>query len=157
MRPHLAELAYHRVAGSLPGDRVRAARACEAAGDVAAEGLAFEEAARLYRQALSAGQGEISETDRGRLELAVAGARYRSGDLPGWHDSVVGVARRAERRGGRLLLARAVLEMDATGNSEWDSEICRICEQALAGPELDGELRARVLARHAQALVYRGE
>ena len=157
LRPHLAELARHRVQGSLPGDRVRAVRACQAAGDVAAADLAFEEAARLYRQALSAGRGEISETDRGRLELALAGALYRSGDLPGWHDAVIEVARRAERRGDRRLLARAGLETDATGDSQWDSEICRICEQALAGPELDSELRARVLARHAQALAYRGE
>jgi DNA-binding CsgD family transcriptional regulator/tetratricopeptide (TPR) repeat protein len=157
LRSHLAELAYHRVRGSLPGDRIRAARACEAAGDVAAEDLAFEEAARLYRQALSAGQGELSEADRGRLELAVAGALYRSGDLPGWHDAVAGVARRAERRGDHLLLARAGLEMEATSFPEWDSEICRVCEQALAGPELDAALRARVLARHARALVYRGE
>jgi len=96
LRSHWAELAYHRVRGSLPGDRGRAARACETAGDVAAEDLAFEEAARLYQQALSVGRGELAEADRGRLELAVAGALYRSGDLPGWHDAVAEVARRAE-------------------------------------------------------------
>ena len=124
---------------------------------MAAEDLAFEEAARLYRQALIVGREEISETERGRLELALARVLYRSGDLPGWHDSVIGVARRAERRGDRLLLARAALEMDATGGTEWDSEICRICEQALAGSGLADEVRARVLARYAQALVYRGE
>ena len=157
LRPHLAELAYHRVAGSLPGDRVRAARACEAAGDVAAEDLAFEEAARLYRQALSVGQGEISEAERDRLELALAAALYRGGDLPGWHDALTGLAQRAERRGDHVLLARAGLEMDPLGDTGWDSEIGRICERALAGPELADPLRARVLARHAQVLVYRGE
>ena len=68
MRPHLAELAYHRVAASLPGDRLGAVRACQAAGDVAAEDLAFEEAARLYRQALAVGAGEISEAERGQLD-----------------------------------------------------------------------------------------
>jgi len=47
--------------------------------------------------------------------------------------------------------------MDPLGDTGWDSEIGRICERALAGPELDGPLRARVLARHAQVLVYRGE
>jgi len=50
-----------RVAASLPGDRVRAVTACEAAADVAAEALAFEEAVRLYRQALAAGGAETSE------------------------------------------------------------------------------------------------
>jgi predicted ATPase len=83
LRPHLAELAHHRVAGSLPGDRLDAARACQAAGEAAAEDLAFEEAARLYRQALSVGAGEISEAALGQLELALAGALFRSGDMPG--------------------------------------------------------------------------
>ena len=32
LRSHLAELAHHRVAGSLPGDRLGAVRACQAAG-----------------------------------------------------------------------------------------------------------------------------
>jgi hypothetical protein len=50
---------------------------------VAAESLAFEEAVRLYRQALSVGEGEIGENDRSRLELALAAALHRSGDLPG--------------------------------------------------------------------------
>ena len=47
--------------------------------------------------------------------------------------------------------------MDPIGLAGWDSEIGRNCERALAGPYLDGPLRARVLARHAQVLVYRGE
>ena len=157
LRPHLAELAHHRVAGSLPGDRLDAVRACQAAGKVAAEDLAFEEAARLYRQALSVGAGEISDAGRGQLELALAGALYRGGDVPGWHDTLTGLAQRAERRGDHVLLARAGLEMDPLGDTGWDSEIGRICERALAGPELDGPLRARVMARHAQVLVYRGE
>jgi hypothetical protein len=157
LRPHLAELAHHRVAGSLPGDRLDSARACQAAGEAAAEDLAFEEAARLYRQALSVGAGEIPEAALGQLELALAGALFRSGDVPGWRDNLTGLAQRAERRGDHVLLARAALEMDPIGTTGWDSEIGRSCERALAGPELDGPLRARVLARHAQVLLYRGE
>ena len=83
LRLHLADVARHRVEASLPGDRGRAVAACEAAADVAAEALAFEEAVRLYRQALSAGEGELGEADRDRLELALAAALHRSGDLPG--------------------------------------------------------------------------
>jgi len=157
LRSHLAELAHHQVGGSLPGDRLGAVRACQAAGEAAAEDLAFEEAARLYRQALSVGAGEISEAERGQLELALAGALFRSGDIPGWHDTLTGLAQRAERRGSHVLLGRVGLEMDPLGTTGWDSEIGRICERALAGPELDGPLRARVLARSAQVLVYRGE
>ena len=51
--------------------------------------------------------------------------------------------------------------MEATGVPEWDGEICRVCEQALsisgAGADLPDDLRARVSAAYAQALVYRGE
>ena len=61
VRLHLAEVARHRVEASLPGDqadRARAVVACEAAADVAAEAVAFEEAVRLYRQALGRRRGD---------------------------------------------------------------------------------------------------
>ena len=154
---HLTEVARHRVEASLPGDRAEAVAACEAAASVAAQSLAFEEAVRLYRQALSVGEGEIDENDRSRLELALAAALHRSGDLPGSQQAAVQVGRRAERRGDRGLLARTALVMEATGVPEWDGEICRICEQALAGHDLTDGLRARVSSRYARALVYRGE
>jgi DNA-binding NarL/FixJ family response regulator len=154
---HLAEVARHRVDASLPGDRAEAVAACAAAADVAAQALAFEEAVRLYRQALAVGAGEIGENDRSRLELALAEALHRSGDLPGSQETAAAVGRRAERRRDRDLLARTALVMEATGVPEWDGEICRICEQALAGDDLPDGLRARVSSRYAQALVYRGE
>jgi hypothetical protein len=154
---HLAEVARHRVEASLPGDRAEAVAACEAAAGVAAQALAFEEAVRLYRQALSVGEGDIGENDRSRLELALAAALHRSGDLPGSQETAAGVGRRAERRRDRGLLARTALVMEASGVPEWDGEICRICEQALAGDDLPDGLRTRVSSRYAQALVYRGE
>src|SRR6266851_4582334 len=151
---HLTEVARHRVEASLPGDRTEAVAACEAAAGVAAQSLAFEEAVRLYRQALSVGEGETGDPDRSRLELALAVALHRSGDLPGSQETAARVGRRAERRRDRGLLARTALVMEATGVPEWDGEICRICEQALAGEDLPGGLRARVSSRYAQALVY---
>ena len=157
LRLHLAEVARHRVEASLPGDRARAVAACEAAACVAWDALAFEEAVRLYRQALSAGEGELGEDDRSRLELALAVALSRSGDLPGSQQTAAQVGRRAEGRRDRLGLARTALVMEATGVPEWDGEICRVCEQALAGDDLPDDLRARVSASYAQALVYRGE
>jgi DNA-binding CsgD family transcriptional regulator len=157
VRLHLAEVARHRVEASWPGDRLRAVAACEAAADVAAESLAFEEAVRLYRQALSVGEGEIGEDDRSRLELALAAELHRSGDLPGAQQTAVQVGRRAEARRDRPWLARTALAMEATGVPDWDGEICRFCEQALAGDDIPDDLRARVSARYAQALVYRGE
>jgi DNA-binding CsgD family transcriptional regulator len=155
--PHLAEIARHRVAASLPGDRARAVAACAAAADMAARSLAFEEAVRLYRQALAVGAGETGDVDRSLLELALAEAQHRSGDFPGAQQTATAVGRRAARARDRDLLARTALAMEATGVPEWDGEICRVCEQALADDELPGGLRARVSARYAQALVYRGE
>ena len=161
MRLHLAEVARHRVEASLPGDRARAVAACEAAASVAWDALAFEEAVRLYRQALAVGEGEMGEDDRSRLELALAAALHRSGDLPGSQQAAARAGRRAEGRRDQLGLARVALVMEATGVPEWDGEICRVCEQALsisgAGDDLPDGLRARVLAVYAQALVYRGE
>jgi ATP/maltotriose-dependent transcriptional regulator MalT len=161
VRLHLAEVARHRVEASLPGDRARAAAACEAAASVAWDALAFEEAVRLYRQALAVGEEEVDEDDRSRLELALAAALYLSGDLPGAQQTATRAARRGERRRDRLGLAHAALVMEASGVPEWDGEICRVCEQALsisgAGDDLPDDLRARVSARYAQALVYRGE
>ena len=60
------------------------------------ESLAFEEAVRLYRQALAVGEEEIGEDDRSRLELALAAALHRSGDLPGAQQTAARVGRRAE-------------------------------------------------------------
>jgi DNA-binding CsgD family transcriptional regulator/tetratricopeptide (TPR) repeat protein len=157
VRLHLAEVARHRVEASWPGDRARAVAACEAAADVAAESLAFEEAVRLYRQALAVGEGEIGEDDRSRLELALAEELHRSGDLPAAQQTAVRVGRRAEARHDRPWLARTALVMEASGVPEWDGEICRVCEQALAGDDIPDDLLARVSARYAQALVYRGE
>jgi DNA-binding CsgD family transcriptional regulator len=157
LRPHLAEVARHRVEASVPGDRARAVSACAAAAEVAMEELAFEEAVRLYRQALSVGGEEVPEEDRDRLELALAAALHPSGDLPGSQEMATRVGRRALRRRDRLWLARTALAMEATGVPEWDGEICRICEQALAGDYLPDDLWARVSSQYAQALVYRGE
>ena len=161
VRLHLAEVARHRVEASLPGDRAQAVAACEAAASVAWEALASEEAVRLYRQALTVGAKELGEDDRSRLELALAAALHRSGDLPGAQQTAAQAGRRAERRRDRTGLARAALVMEASGVPEWDGEICRICEQALsisgAGDDLPDDLRAQVLASYAQALTYRGE
>ena len=83
LRLHLAEVARHRIEASLPGDRARAVAAREAAASVAACALAFEEAVRLYRQALAAGEGELGEDDRSLAPARPGRGVSRSGDLPG--------------------------------------------------------------------------
>ena len=94
------------------------------------------------------GGEEIPAEDRDRLELALAAALHRSGDLPGSQEMATRVGRRALRRRDRLWLARTALAMEATGVPEWDGEICRICEQALAGDDLPDDLWARVSSQY---------
>jgi DNA-binding NarL/FixJ family response regulator len=154
LRTHLAEIARHRVEASLPGDRQAAVAACEAAADVAVDALAFEEAARLYRQALSVGGEEIKTEDRACLELGLAAALYGLGELDDWHQAAADVGRQAERRRDHVTLARVTLVLEATGEPGWDAEMCRICDAALAG-DLPPDLAVRVQSRLARALVYR--
>jgi DNA-binding CsgD family transcriptional regulator len=154
LRTHLAEIAQHRVKASLPGDRRAAVTACEAAADVAADALAFEEAARLYRQALSVGGEEIKTEDRACLEIGLAAALYGLGDLDSWHRAAADVGQQAERRRDHVTLARVALVLEATGEPGWDAEMCRICEAAVAG-DLPPDLAVRVYSRLARALVYR--
>ena len=157
VRLHLAEVARHRVEASRPGDRTPAVASCEAAAEVAAQEMAYEEAVRLYRLALTVGGEEMGRSDRDRLELALTAALQGCGDLAGAQEIATQVGRRAERRRDRVGLAHTALVMEATGVPEWDGEICRVCERALGGQDLPDDLRARVSARYAQALVYRGE
>jgi DNA-binding CsgD family transcriptional regulator len=154
LRPHLAGIAHHRVEASLPGERQPAVAACEAAANVASEALAYEEAARLYREALSVGGQEIGAGDRARLDLGLAAALYGMGDLAGWHETAVAVGRAAEQRRDHLALAHTALVMEATGDPTWDAEVCRVCEAALVA-ELPTGLSVRVRSRYARALVYR--
>src|SRR5664279_1377324 len=78
VRPRLAEVAGHRVEASLPGDRASAVAACAAAADAANEMLAYEEAVRLYREALLVGGPELDPGVRVDLELGLAFALYSS-------------------------------------------------------------------------------
>ncbi len=155
--PHLADIARHRVAASVPGDRASAVTACEAAAVLASETWAYEEAVRLYRQALALADGGADSADRTRLELALAAALYRSGDLAGSHRAALAIGQRAERVRDAMTLAQTALVMEATGEPPWDAAMARICEAALASDDLPAEVTARVLARHAQVLAYRNE
>ena len=156
LRSRLAEIAGHRVEAALPGDRASAVAACAAAADAANEMLAYEDAVRLYREALLVGGPELDQGVRVDLELGLAFALFSSGDLPGWRAIAAEVGRRAERSRDWTRLARAALVLEATGEPEWDIELCRMCEVALDSHELPLNLAARVSCRYAQALAYRG-
>jgi tetratricopeptide (TPR) repeat protein len=152
---HLAELAYHSIAGS---DFERGVRYAESAGDRALEFLAYEEAVRLYVTALEASDLALPKDPRSRCRLLLSlgeahtsvghGAAARAvfleaADAARQLHLPRQLARAAAGYGGRIVFGRA-------GS---DIRLVPLLEEGLAvlGHE-DIELRARLLARLAGAL-----
>jgi DNA-binding SARP family transcriptional activator/tetratricopeptide (TPR) repeat protein len=153
--PHLAELAYHSVAGRDPGKGLRYARG---AGDRALALLAYEEAARLYRMALDALEltHPLDERARCELLLAVGEAEVRAGDVVSAKRAFLDAAGIARRLGMPRELARAAAAYG--GRFMWaraagDDKLLPLLEEGLAAlRENDVELRVRLLARLAGVL-----
>ncbi len=143
--PHLAELAHHFSAGSVPN---RAFDYANRAGDRAAAQLAFEEATRLYAMALTL---VAEDTARCDLLVKLGDAQARAGDMRTGQGSFLEAADLAERLGLPERLASAALGYG--GRIIWevsrgDTEHVPLLERALAalGDE-DSPLRVRLLAR----------
>ena len=83
LEPHLSDLARHWAAAAVSGERERAATGSRVPRTRRCVASAYEEAARLYRLALTAGAGDIDDDRRCRLLLGVAGALKAAGELSG--------------------------------------------------------------------------
>jgi DNA-binding SARP family transcriptional activator len=153
--PHLAELAYHSVAGRDPDNGLRYAWR---AGDRALALLAYEEAARLYTIALGAHDDANSGDDkvRSRLLLALGDAEARAGNTPAANAVFLEAATIARRLDLPRELARAAAGYGSV--SLWqragdDAGLVPLLEEGLAALSAeDVELRARLLAKLAGAL-----
>ena len=152
--PHLAELAYHAIAGR---DLDKGTGYARAAADRATTLLAYEEGARLYQTALDA----LDRTNRRQPELrcelllSLGGAQARAGNRAAAKQAYLGAAEIA-RRGDPRQLARAALGYggwyvwDRAGD---DERLVPLLDEALrALHEDDVEHRAWLLARLAGAL-----
>ncbi len=153
--PHLAELAFHSVAGR---DLDKGFQYAWRAGDRALALLAYEESARLYQMALDTLNLAYVQDERARCELllSLGEAEARAGNTPGAKTAFLDaaeiarelrlpreLARAAAGYGGRIVWARA-------GD---DDLLAPLLEEGLATlGEEDVELRARLLARLAGAL-----
>ena len=153
--PHLAELAYHAVAGS---DFDKGLRYARRAGDRALGLLAYEEAARLYSMALDALELSAPDDEKTRCELllSLGEAEARAGNMQEakevFSDAAViarrlqlprELARAAAGYGGRLMFERA----------SSDVRLVPLLEAGLAAlAQEDVELRCWLLARLAGAL-----
>jgi AAA ATPase domain len=153
--PHLAELAYHSVAGT---DRDKGLRYAWRAGDRAMALLAYEEAARLYGMALEAVElaERLDEEARCELLLAVGEAEVRAGKTVSAKSAFLDAAGIARRRGLRRELARAAAGYGGRwmwGRPAGDDQLVPLLEEGLTAlVDEDVDLRARLLARLAGAL-----
>jgi DNA-binding SARP family transcriptional activator len=153
--PHLAELAYHAVAGR---DLDKGLDYARRAGDRALALLAYEESARLYRMALATLELVESQDDKSRCDLLLrlGEADARAGDTPAAKHAFLESARIARDLALPRELARAAAGYG--GRIVWerageDDRLVPLLEEGLAalGDE-EVELRTKLLARLAGAL-----
>lgn len=89
--------------------------------------------------------------ERARLQLRLAKAAVRTGELKTAHETTRAVVQYARASQDLKLLAEAALTLEPIGQSTWDGDIHQWCTEALTG-----ERSARLLARQSQAATYLG-
>jgi class 3 adenylate cyclase len=159
------ELTRHWMAATTIGDAPKAiAYACQAA-EQALAGLAFEEAARYYDQALAALPDDDRDSDPLRCDLMIAlsDARRRAGEAD-YHKAMTEAVTVARALGDFRRLAKAVLVSARPGGmianaTVVDHALIALYEEALAGLQGEGDdvLRAKLLAQLSAELLYAGD
>jgi len=156
----LSELAHHFFEAAVGGDPAKAVDYATWAGRRASRGLAWEEATRLFRQALAALELEGPDPAR-RAELLVELGRAEvHAAAPSARETVKTAAAAAAAAGRSDLLARAALDFGSFALSPGivDEELVRLLDEALATLDAsDSSLRVRVLARLGVALYWSPE
>ncbi|MEE8278444.1 MAG: tetratricopeptide repeat protein, partial [Thermoanaerobaculia bacterium] len=161
--PHLAELAYHFFQGAQGGGDVeRAIDYSIRAGERATQQHAYEEAIRHYERALQA--LELKEPDDAQhsdLLLTLGGAQWRAGEFADAKATFLKAANVAKEAGLLRQLADAALgyggRFAGFEAGAVDDALIGLLESALSGlDEGDSALRARVIARLAEAITFSG-
>ena len=158
---HVGELARH-FSGAGPAASGKALEHSVRAGASALGALAFEEAVEQYGRALDVldASGSGDETLRCELLIALGEAEWRAGDPQASRDTFSRAARIARRGGDSEAVARAALGFSGGGWNGFkgpDPDSVELLEAALEANPEPGILRARVLARLAEALHFAGE
>ena len=152
----LADIARHWSAVVVTGERRPAVEWGRRAAEKAMRGAAYEEAERLYTLALDSGATALAGPERAELLVARAAAAYRSGQLEAAFEDGRRAVALARDAGRPDIVGQAALCLDAIGDRRWDRSVREWCLEALeAGPE--APIRARLLARQAEACVYGGD
>ena len=153
--PRLFDVARHWADASVAGDAATATSWSARAGEEAMRQLAYEDAARLFRQALRIGGADIDRAERFRILLLTGRALDLSGDLDGRLEVCLEAAALGRELGRPDLIAEAALVMEAVGTGRSDLATRELCEVALAGLARDATaLRARVTARYVETFVF---
>ncbi|MGY1679224.1 ATP-binding protein [Geodermatophilus sp. SYSU D01176] len=155
----LADLARHWAVAAVAGERARAAGWIRRAAEEAGHRLAYEEAARLFRLAVTVGAGDLDDALRCRLLIDAGTALRLAGDLADRLTVTRRAAALARRLGRADLLAQAAVVLEG-GLPDVASEVTlrRWCEEALATMDpRPSALRARVLATLSDACMYLGD
>lgn len=117
--------------------------------------LAYEDATRLFRQAVRIGGADIDPAERCRMLLLTGRALDLSGDLDGRLEVCLQAAALGRQLGRPDLIAEAALVMSAVGTTGSDLVTRELCEEALTGLASDATAqRARVLARFVETFVF---
>ena len=156
---HVEALAHHFALAAPDGQAAKAAIYALAAGRKAAAGVAYEDAAERYEQGLHALEliPAPPQELRGELLLALAAARWSSGDMDKAREACRLAAELADQRGDAEQLARAALSFAGPARLEVSPAATErtvdLLERALASLEgRDSALRARVMSRLAAVL-----
>jgi hypothetical protein len=160
LETRLAELAHHFFEAAVGGDPAKAVSYLTRAGRAALRALAWDEAARLFEQALAAlDLGDPDPDRRAELLVELGRAQVHAG-FPEARDTLhtaAGCASVVERPD---LLARAALDFGAFALSPGvvDEELVSLLDAALASLDpSDSTLRVRLLARLGVALYWSPE
>jgi AAA ATPase domain len=157
LESHLGELAHHFFEAAVSGDPAKALAYCSRAGRQALGVLAWDDAARLFQEALAALElGDPDPNARSELLVELGRARAHAGADEA-RDTLRTAAGCAEAVGRPDLLARAALDFGAFALSPGivDEELVSLLDRALSavGPG-ESELRVRLLARLGVALYW---
>lgn len=154
---HAASLARHWAEVAVAGERDRAVTWSRRAADVSTRSHAFEQAAEFLTLALTAGGDSLPARTRAELLRDRAVAAVRAGRLDAAGADAEAAWALAQTVGEPDLRASVALCVEPIGVRRWDRRVRARCEGALAALDDDDHaLRARLLARLSDALMYDG-
>lgn len=110
----------------------------------------------VVRHLSAAVAATLDPVDRARLQIRLAGAAVRAGDLETARAAARAGVAGARRSGSTQLFADAASTLEPVGDPTWDGDVYQWCTEALAAPALEEETRVRLLARRTQAAAYSG-